>query len=388
MRDAVLAGKKVLLCGNGGSAADAQHIAAELVGRFVARAPPARRRSRSPPTPRRSPRSPTTTATSTCSRARSRRSAPTGDVLIAITTSGTSKNVLAAVAAARGARHEGDRADRRARARRSSRRAMPASRCRRRRPRGSRSATSRSATCCARRSTRRSRPRSQPRRPTPIGHRAQADGARAADRVARGAARAQARRSCGPTACSTCSTSATSRRCAAPGSSATSSSSASTATPRCAPTRARSGRSIRCAERVELLAALELVDAILVFDDPTPERVLAAAPARRPRQGRRLRATASRSPSARSSRPTAAASSSSRWSPGARRPTPSRACGHDVARRALFLDRDGTLIVDVGYPRDPAQVEPLPGAIDALRELAAPTSRSSSSRTSPASAAA
>jgi rfaE bifunctional protein nucleotidyltransferase chain/domain len=30
-----------------------------------------------------------------------------------------------------------------------------------------------------------------------------------------------------------------------------------------------------CAERVELLAALELVDAILVFDDATPERVLA-----------------------------------------------------------------------------------------------------------------
>ena len=37
--------------------------------------------------------------------------------------------------------------------------------------------------------------------------------------------------------------------------------------------------------------------------------------------------------------------------------------------RALFLDRDGTLIVDVGYPRDPALVEPLAGAIDALREL-------------------
>ncbi len=31
------AGGKVLLCGNGGSAADAQHIAAELVGRFLAR---------------------------------------------------------------------------------------------------------------------------------------------------------------------------------------------------------------------------------------------------------------------------------------------------------------------------------------------------------------
>ena len=40
-----------------------------------------------------------------------------------------------------------------------------------------------------------------------------------------------------------------------------------------------------------------------------------------------------------------------------------------MARRALFLDRDGTLIVDVGYPRDPAQVELLPGAADALREL-------------------
>jgi len=38
-------------------------------------------------------------------------------------------------------------------------------------------------------------------------------------------------------------------------------------------------------------------------------------------------------------------------------------------RRALFVDRDGTLIVDVGYPRDPALVEPLPGAIDALRAL-------------------
>ena len=30
--DALSSGQKVLLCGNGGSAADAQHIAAELVG--------------------------------------------------------------------------------------------------------------------------------------------------------------------------------------------------------------------------------------------------------------------------------------------------------------------------------------------------------------------
>jgi D-sedoheptulose 7-phosphate isomerase len=32
---ALAAGHKVMLCGNGGSAADSQHIAAELVGRFV-----------------------------------------------------------------------------------------------------------------------------------------------------------------------------------------------------------------------------------------------------------------------------------------------------------------------------------------------------------------
>ncbi len=41
-----------------------------------------------------------------------------------------------------------------------------------------------------------------------------------------------------------------------------------------------------------------------------------------------------------------------------------------MTRRALFLDRDGTLIVDVGYPKDPALVEILPGAVDALKALA------------------
>jgi D-glycero-D-manno-heptose 1,7-bisphosphate phosphatase len=40
-----------------------------------------------------------------------------------------------------------------------------------------------------------------------------------------------------------------------------------------------------------------------------------------------------------------------------------------MARRALFLDRDGTLIVDVGYPRDPEAVELVDGAADALRAL-------------------
>ena len=40
-----------------------------------------------------------------------------------------------------------------------------------------------------------------------------------------------------------------------------------------------------------------------------------------------------------------------------------------MARRALFLDRDGTLIVDVGYPKDPADVEAIPGAFEALCRL-------------------
>jgi phosphoheptose isomerase len=100
MRDAVLAGKKVLLCGNGGSAADAQHIAAELVGRFVFERKPL-------------PAVALTTDTSALtaigndygyehvfSRQVEALGSP-GDVLVAITTSGTSKNVLAAVATAR-----------------------------------------------------------------------------------------------------------------------------------------------------------------------------------------------------------------------------------------------------------------------------------------------
>ena len=35
----------------------------------------------------------------------------------------------------------------------------------------------------------------------------------------------------------------------------------------------------------------------------------------------------------------------------------------------LLLDRDGTLMEDVGYPNDPATVRLLPGAADAVREL-------------------
>lgn len=38
-------------------------------------------------------------------------------------------------------------------------------------------------------------------------------------------------------------------------------------------------------------------------------------------------------------------------------------------RRAVFLDRDGTIIEDVGYLRTPADVRLLPGAAAALRRL-------------------
>lgn len=37
--------------------------------------------------------------------------------------------------------------------------------------------------------------------------------------------------------------------------------------------------------------------------------------------------------------------------------------------KAVFLDRDGTIIVEKEYLRDPAQVEILPGAVGALRRL-------------------
>jgi D-glycero-D-manno-heptose 1,7-bisphosphate phosphatase len=40
-------------------------------------------------------------------------------------------------------------------------------------------------------------------------------------------------------------------------------------------------------------------------------------------------------------------------------------------KRALFLDRDGTVIEDRGYMHDPALVQLLPGAADVLREVSA-----------------
>lgn len=41
-----------------------------------------------------------------------------------------------------------------------------------------------------------------------------------------------------------------------------------------------------------------------------------------------------------------------------------------MLKRALFLDRDGTIIADRGDLKDPNGIELLPGAVDALRKLA------------------
>lgn len=41
-----------------------------------------------------------------------------------------------------------------------------------------------------------------------------------------------------------------------------------------------------------------------------------------------------------------------------------------MPRKAAFLDRDGTLVEDPGYPDDPARVALLPGAASGLRRLA------------------
>jgi D-sedoheptulose 7-phosphate isomerase len=94
------AGNKILICGNGGSAADAQHIAAELVGRYEQHR-------------RAFPAIALTTDTSALTAisndygyegvfARQVEGlATTGDLLIAISTSGKSPNVLKAVEQAR-----------------------------------------------------------------------------------------------------------------------------------------------------------------------------------------------------------------------------------------------------------------------------------------------
>lgn len=99
MTECLLADGKILACGNGGSASDAQHFAAEMVGRFE--------RER-PELPAISLATDTSILTAVANDydfahvfARQVRAlGRTGDVLLAISTSGNSGNVVAAVDAA------------------------------------------------------------------------------------------------------------------------------------------------------------------------------------------------------------------------------------------------------------------------------------------------
>lgn len=100
--ECVLGGRKVLACGNGGSAADAQHFVAELIGRMTAerRSIPAIALSSDPSV---------VTALGNdygFENVFARQVAGLGkggDILVAISTSGRSPNILKAVQAARGA---------------------------------------------------------------------------------------------------------------------------------------------------------------------------------------------------------------------------------------------------------------------------------------------
>ncbi len=99
MTRCILSGHKILCCGNGGSAADAQHFSAEMLNRFEIERPSL-------------PAIALTTDTSTITSIGNDYSfdeifskqikalGQSGDVLLAISTSGNSKNVIQAVAAA------------------------------------------------------------------------------------------------------------------------------------------------------------------------------------------------------------------------------------------------------------------------------------------------
>ncbi|HEY1326233.1 MAG TPA: phosphoheptose isomerase [Casimicrobiaceae bacterium] len=99
LTDCLFADGKILACGNGGSAADAQHFAAELVGRFE--------RER-PELPAISLSTDTSLLTAVANdysfehvfAKQVRALGAKGDVLLAISTSGNSANVVAAVQAA------------------------------------------------------------------------------------------------------------------------------------------------------------------------------------------------------------------------------------------------------------------------------------------------
>jgi len=100
MAGSLLAGGKIMACGNGGSAADAQHFAAELINRFEVERPPLAAIALT---------TDTSTLTSIANDYRYedvfakqvRALGHPGDVLLAISTSGNSPSVLEAIAAAR-----------------------------------------------------------------------------------------------------------------------------------------------------------------------------------------------------------------------------------------------------------------------------------------------
>jgi D-sedoheptulose 7-phosphate isomerase len=99
MHQALASEKKILACGNGGSAADAQHFAAELVGRFE-------RERRELPAIALSTDSSILTAIANdysyevIFSKQVRALGQAGDVLLGISTSGNSANVIAAIEAA------------------------------------------------------------------------------------------------------------------------------------------------------------------------------------------------------------------------------------------------------------------------------------------------
>jgi len=96
----ITAGGKVLSCGNGGSASDAQHFAAEFVGRFERERPGLAAIALTTDTSILTAIGNDYDFNSIYSKQVQALGAP-GDVLLAITTSGNSANVLAAVEAAR-----------------------------------------------------------------------------------------------------------------------------------------------------------------------------------------------------------------------------------------------------------------------------------------------
>jgi len=95
----ITAGGKVLACGNGGSASDAQHFAAEFVGRFERERPGLAAIALTTDTSILTAIGNDYDFNAIFSKQVQALGAP-GDVLIAITTSGNSANVLAAVEAA------------------------------------------------------------------------------------------------------------------------------------------------------------------------------------------------------------------------------------------------------------------------------------------------